>query len=202
MAETIETLIDASLRRVRDTGAAAHSRASVLTVLSNAQKVVNVGTFAQVRSSTMTTNAEQLVYQVSSTLSRIGRILGIQHEGRELDFIEWRMLKNIDPGWWRRTGPQFKVWSAIGRDLLIIYPALTAVDHVGISYVDLPATVNDESEGSYLPDDENVLMVDIAEVILRIRTRQLSGLDQMIKKIESDFQTRRADIAIRYPLGR
>jgi len=202
MAELISTLITATLRRIRDTGALASARNTVRDVLSGAQKSVNVGTFAQVESAGLTINAQQLVYQIATVLPRAGRILGITHESREIGFTSWSQLKNIDPEWFRRIGPRILTWSLIGRDILVIYPALNTADGVGVSYVITPTTIADETESNQIPDDETPLMVSVAEVILRIRARQLGGLAQEIKSIEASAQARRTEISERYPLGR
>jgi len=202
MPETVETLVDATLRRIRDTGAIANPRATVRLALSGAQQVVNIGTSAQVQSGIITTNAEQLIYQLSSTAAQIGRVLGVAHESRELNWIEWEQLKNFDADWWRRTGPQFQAWSMIGRDLLIIYPALTGANTVQVSYVRTPAVIADDSEQAQIRDDEVTIMVDIAEVLLRVRARQLSGLTNLIDMIEGSVKLHKADLVKRYPLGR
>ncbi len=206
MSEAVSAMIDGILRRIRDTGAVSTSRSTVETALSGSQKTVNVGTFGQVQSTPMTTNAEQLIYQIdtSAPLVRVGRIVGVQvgPDNEELGFTEWEQLKNLDPEWFRRTGPYFRTWSLIGRDILVVYPALKVASTVGISYVMSPVTITGEAEINQLPNDEIPLMVDVAEAVLKIRTRQLAGVKQMIDSIDAGFTAKRADIGSRYPLGR
>ncbi len=65
-----------------------------------------------------------------------------------------------------------------------------------------PVTITGEAEINQLPNDEIPLMVEVAEVVLRIRTRQLAGVKQMIDGIDASFTAKRADINSRYLLGR
>jgi len=202
MPELISVLLDGVLRRVRDTGALATTRANAMSVISGAQKSVNVATFAKVASAGMTVNAQQLLYQIATVLPRAGQILGVQHDSREIGWIDWEQLKNIDSTWFRRIGSRIDSWSLIGRDILVVYPALQTATTIAVSYVVSPATIADETESNQVPDDEVPLVLNITEIILRIRARQLAGLDKEIKNIETSITARKADIAKRYPFGR
>jgi len=204
MAEAVSAMIDGILRRIRDTSANGTARSVVQDVLSGCQKTTPVGTFSQVQSAPMTTNAEQLLYQIDSVAPRAGRILGVQvgPDNEELGFTEWQKLKAIDPGWFRRIGPYFQTWSLIGRDIFIIYPALIVASTVALSYVLSPVTITGEAEINQIPNDEVQLMVMVAEAALRIRSRQLNGVSQMIEGIDAGFKAKKLDIDARYQLRR
>ncbi len=206
MSELVSAMIDGILRRIRDTSANGTARSVVQDVLSGSQKSVNVGTFSQVQSMSLTTNAEQLIYQIETELQlvRVGRVLGVQigPDNEELGFTEWQKLKAIDPGWFRRVGSHFQTWSLIGRDVLIIYPALKVASTVALSYVLSPVTITGEAEINQIPNDEVQLMVMVAEAALRIRSRQLNGVSQMIEGIDAGFKAKKLDINTRYSFRR
>jgi len=172
MAEQASALIDTILQRVRDSGGTAHTRAFTLDLLSRVQTVLNNGLGVVTATASFATVAFRTIYPLASNISAASRIITINDDGRELDWLpNWRDLKNIDVSWSRRLGSQFKLWTPIGRDLFILYPHLQAASTVNVTYITNTTALSLESTTTDLPDQYSPLLEDLVVAIIRAKGR-------------------------------
>ncbi len=185
MAETATAIIDTILRRVRDTNGTAHSRAFVLSRLSELQRVANTGLRIVTDTASLSTTSYQPFYQISTGVAsgNAVRILGVIEGNRNLDQIPWRTLKQIDTNWLRRTSERFELFSLIGREQLIIWPTKKQASSVTVVYAKLTNTLSTESTATEMPDDEMPFVMDITTALLLAKTRYLKGFVPVMERI-------------------
>src|SRR5256885_1296057 len=124
MAQAISPLIDILLRRVRDPHALGTARTLARLVLSHSQRVINAKAKYVLTIETLTTFEACLIYPIGALLPNSARIVTVRDDGHDLDYEpNWRNLANHRSDWFRQVKPQHQVYSMIGRDLLVLYPA-------------------------------------------------------------------------------
>jgi len=172
----IGPIIDTLLRRVRDPHAIGTSRTFARTALSHAQRVYNTRMGFVLATETFTTYARRLVYSVTENLPLSARILSVRNNaGVDLDYeARWRELSAYSESWFRTTSTQHKVYSLIGRDLLILYPGKTADSTVSVLSTKLTTHFANDASVVEIPDANIDKVIDIAEFIVTLRNRNLT----------------------------
>lgn len=194
MAETVGSLRTAILRRIRDPNGTAHAAADVRTILSAAQRMVNAKTRALINSVTLNRVARRPLIAVNAAVSAsLLRVESVQDSKRELQHIAWPSLGHHDPFWFRRTAPSATVWSNVGHDLLLVWPAIPAANaSEGLLATGTAITTDlsgNDSIVTDLPDQHMPAVLDIAEQLLLLRQRLFASLKQATEK-----QGERADL--------
>ena len=169
----VSTAIDLVLTRLRDPNATAHSRAFVMNLLSEAQRLVNAASGSVVASSALATEAQRQLYLITSSLPSVVRVLGVREGPRDLEQLDWRVLYQAFPRWHRAIGSRFEVFCLIGRDLLVVHPAKTEASSVDVIYVKLTTAFALETDLFEIPDDLIPLAIDLTEAVLLLKNRSL-----------------------------
>jgi len=136
-------LVDQLLARVRDTHALGTSRVTCRLLLTHLQRIVNARDGYVVDTLSFPTVPYQQIYKVSDPAQAPAalRMLGVQEGARDLKKVLWKEFWYFDRAWGRAIGPQFELWSMIGRDLLVLWPSKPAADTVTLVYAKLTAMV-------------------------------------------------------------
>src|SRR6266705_4676559 len=185
MAQAIGPLVDILLRRVRDPHALGTTRTLARLVLSHSQRIINAKAKYVLVTETLTTFEACLIYPINSLLPNSTRIVTVRDDGHDLNYEpSWRNLANYRSDWFRQVKPQHLIYSMIGRDLLVLYPAKDYDSVVEVVSAKLLANFADDSTATEIPDSDENFLLDIAELILTIKNRNLPVAESMLKSIQ------------------
>ena len=190
MAEVAGTLVDTVLRRVRDPGGTAHSRAFTRELLSDLQRHVNGATRAVLTTATLTLNPRQQLYSISGLLTDCLRVEYVRDAGRDVPPVPWRTLGRADRLWTRKVGSTPEAWATIGRDLLVITPGMDETRTVTVVYTTLTTALAADQDATELPDQRLPAVLDLAEAILLLRHRLLSVAPSAASRLKTTLPTR------------
>lgn len=170
--------------RARDPGMAATAKATVYGLLSRLQTIVNGATEAVIQTATLTAYPNTPAYSISGNLPSALRIVDVRDAmGRSLDGpIPFRSLAWLNREWWRETGPELRSWSLVGRDLLILRPNLTVQQTVTVAYAAVTAGLNVDSDLFQCPDEDVALVLDLTELLLDLKARDLADAKPLIER--------------------
>jgi len=179
-------LVDQLLARVRDTHALGTSRVTCRLLLTHLQRIVNARDGYVVDTLSFPTVPYQQIYKVSDPAQAPAalRMLGVQEGARDLKKVLWKEFWYFDRAWGRAIGPQFELWSMIGRDLLVLWPSKPAADTVTLVYAKLTADLSDDTVAIELPDDTVPLLVDLAEALICLKQRVYSPLTALAASLQ------------------
>ena len=188
MATIAGVIITKVLQRVRDPQGSAHTRPFVLEILSHTQRIINA-IFGPVRvTNTFTTEADRLAYPIQSNLPDNLKIVSITHEGSELIGETLSGLQGNDPSWPRTRGVKIQAFAPIGRDLIILYPALERNSTVEITSIKDTGLITGETATMDLPDERVKTAIDFTEVLLLIRQRDFDEAETLLKSVIEGIQ--------------
>lgn len=183
MAVAINDLLATVSRRLRDPSNVRHSAALVLQVLSHCQRALNRFKGDNLATTALTTTAGRTLYKWTEVhATDVQRILSIQQDDRDLHPVDWKEIVHCDDRWLRRTGPRHEVWSPIGSDLFILYPAVGYATSVSVTYCDAPADMV-AGANIELSDDLAPLLADMAEAILSVKNKQYDTVEGLTKRL-------------------
>lgn len=185
--EVAGTLVNTLLQRVRDPQGAIHSRGTVRTLLSHAQRLINAGLRATIAEATLATEPSRLIYPISALLPNVIHVESVRADDRDLADIDWRLLWHIDGTWFRRTGDRFEGFARIGRDLLVLYPAQTVTASVTVIYTALTATLEGDATPTDLDDALHSPMLDLTEALLLLRARDYAILPSALQHLQDTY---------------
>jgi hypothetical protein len=187
MSFTAQELTDDLLRRVRDAGGGMHSRTFARSILSKVQQSVNAKYRNALEFTFLTTEKLRQIYSISVSLPSAlfvdaVRVPGFDTEGgRDIPFTRWRELSQGDPQWFRRQGDRIEVFSLIGRDLLVLHPALPVATTVNVLYTRITTAWTSETDVTEIDDDLVPEMMRLSEAVLLTVGRRLEQVKAMIQ---------------------
>lgn len=184
MATTANLVVDELLRRVRDTQGSAHSRAAVLRLVSDLQRLLNFKTQAVTDTATLSTTPRRLLYDLPSEAASAGPVLEVTSGSLPLAETSLEALAGISPGWFREIGSAFEAWAQPGRTLLVLYPALTAASSVTVRYVKLLNDLTSEGQTLELPDQRLHELHMLGEAVLSASMRKVEHAAALIERLE------------------
>ena len=181
--QTAGQVINTALQRARDPDALRTTRTRMLDYVQRAQEVVDTFTKSAIDSTAFTTNPFQLLYQRSSTTLTL-MILGIRDGTRSLNFIPWKTLVEGDPEWFRRVGEDFEAFSMVGANLIVVYPAKSVASSVNAIGVKRQSFAS-ESDVLGIDDDKMVIVLDILNAVLLLKSRDLSEAKLAVDRVRA-----------------
>jgi hypothetical protein len=186
MAQSVGPLVDQLLRRVRDPHGTAHARALVRRFLNYAEGFVGVAEQANLESFTFTTDPLRVLYNckdVDPTM-RILAIRSVMWNGKDLVKTPFGMLGGTSMTWFRDIGQDYLTWSPIGRDLFVLYPAMTKAQTVTVvSLTHVPYPYPNDQALTTIEDHRLSETLDFAEALLLLRLRRLDLLKPALKRV-------------------
>ncbi len=188
MARDYQTTVDLLIQRVRQTGDVAVTQNFATEVLGRCERLLNAYLRRIVKSDTLSTVGEQLIYDYRTSLTVEIDILEVHESSRALfriDKIEQFSAYDID--WFRKVdGTRFEAWHQIARDFLIIYPGKAGASSVVVTYTKLVAAYTTYAAASgnnmALPDEDAETALALAEIVLLARNR---SAPQIATRLES-----------------
>jgi hypothetical protein len=187
MPNTVGSLISDTLNRVRDPNGLGHTRANALTLINHVARIVNAFTGDVKSSATLSTLRQLQMYSISAELPSAMNVIGVTHRGRHLSNISLDDLRAVDSEWPRAIGNQYETFSVVGKDLLILYPALPEADSVTVYYSKNLAELDNEADSLENPPHNDHVIVDTLEVILLMRQRDFSEAEIKMQLVMERF---------------
>lgn len=173
MATSAHTLIDQVLQRVRSPEGVTAPRDFVRRMLSVSQNLVNAKLNLVFDDATLVTEPQRVFYPVKAMLPGAQKPLFVKEGARSLVYTPWRTFWYMKRGWPREIAERYQLWSLIGRDVLVVWPASRVATALTVTSTRLCASVADEDALMELPDDTLPMVVDLAEVLTLLRMRNL-----------------------------
>lgn len=190
MGDVLGTVVDEVLRRSRDAGAQGTSRAQARRFIAHAEGLVGIGLRAHVETFTFASTPLRLVYDLAGLSPRIGDVLTVQADGKDLAKTAFVDLAAQSISWFRQVGPAFLSWSQLGRDLLVLWPGLSGrACTVTVKASAMPLAPDE----TYLGADLDTLTVDArwtpyvvdwAEVFMLLRSRRYDALKPALVRLK------------------
>jgi hypothetical protein len=192
MTTVAGVIITKALQRVRDEQGSAHSRDFVRKILSHAQRITNA-IFGEVKvTTTFTTEPNRLAYPIQPNLPDSLRIARVTHNKDELLPETLQGLRGFDSSWPRTRGDKYLSYAPVGRDLFLLYPALKVTGSVEVTSIKDTGLIVGESSNMDLPDSDVKVALDITEIILLLRQRDLDEAENLIKTVTERLSKRQA----------
>jgi len=184
-------LVDQLLHRVRDPDALGTSRDFCRLILTHVQRILNCKLGYVVETVALATVPNQQIYKVSdpAQATRAMRLVGVQEGTRDLKKVKWEEFFYLERKWSRAIGNRFDLWSMIGRDLLVIWPAKTTADSVNLVYARLTDVLTDDTVAIELPDDAVPLLLDVSEAMVCLKKRTYQPLTKLVETIQKRLTT-------------
>lgn len=197
MTQYIGPIVEILLRRVRQEGGLAVAVNFATEVYSRCEQITNAAAKkVLVENASLTVPKEKLLFNFRDEFSDCCEIISISKSNR--DIYECKKLEDFsafEKEWFRNiTGTRFDAWAQIGRDLLILYPGQASASSVSVTYVKLLTLYNDFAlyydTASSLPDELIDVSLDLAEIVLFSRFKQLPFIEGKVKELVKNFQLR------------
>lgn len=184
MATSGTTLVERVSLRVRDPSNTATGRSQVLLLLSEAQRLVNGIAEEVVATATLTVPPYRTILPIEENVPTALRVTGVRDEnGRSMSPVPWGALAHANRRWWRATATRSRVWSTIGRDMLVVSPAAPDTQLLTVVFVkktDVLATEAAVTEVTNATDDT---VGDLVEALLLLKTRRLDAVAGPLKRL-------------------
>lgn len=187
MAEAAGALVTVLLQRLRDASGGASSRAFVLARLSDAQRFVNAALRHVKGRAALTIEPRVIVMPIEANLPECVHLEGVRFEGKDLDPCQWRILGMLDGRWFRAVGHKPRIWSIIGRDLMLVYPGGVEQRTVTAMYTKWCDVLDHEDDVLEVPHDDIALVLDLAEAILQLRLRNVPIVNPVLARLSQRF---------------
>ena len=184
MAEVAGTLLSVLAGRVRDPQFSSTPKDDARLLLGECQRAWNTHTGDAVVELTLTIEPHRLVYPIEPLLPTAARITAIRDaSGRTIDRVPFGEIAHTSHKWFRQTGPRIEQWATIGRDLLVLHPALTAASTCTVVASALTASLTTDATATEVTDDELPSVLDLTEALLHLRMRQFDVLSAPLKRL-------------------
>lgn len=187
--QPVGPLVDTVLRRVRDVQGSAHPRALVRWLLSMAQQLVNARFDNALDTATFTTEPQRQIYPLAAGFPTSVRVIAVRQDGRDLGAVPWADLIQLDRRWHRRAGPRLETWSPIGRDLLVLHPALATAATVDVVVTKLTTSLTIDSDTLEVPDQLIPPMLDLVEAIVLTKGRLFEPAAAALDRLAASTQS-------------
>jgi hypothetical protein len=196
MSRKIGPTVEILMRRVRQEGGLAINPDFATKIYTYCEQLTNIKLRKVISSTSLTTPKEKLLFNYRDEIPDAANIVSVLESNRELFLCKTLGdLSAFEPTWFRNiTGTRFEAWHQIGHDILILYPGQAAASSVTIRYVKL-LTLQTDFEASYntaseLPSEDIDVALNLAELVLLARFRQVKTSPKRLKEIIQLFQKR------------
>lgn len=188
---TATSMTDEVLARVRDATGLMHTASFVRDRLTDAQRFLNGILGLSISSAAITLNPGQNFYKLSDSLPFCIRLVGLRGSSGYRDAAELPSLDSLliyGPHWSRRTGAYVESWTMVGRDVLVVYPALKSATTLDAYYVNVCAAFTSGATTSEFSTEQCGLIVTLTEALLLLRQRDLEAAGRAMERLQQALQ--------------
>jgi hypothetical protein len=175
--------IDALSARVRDTGNTAHPRATLATLLTHAQRALNLHLRARRSTATVSLEPGRTLYYLADIADDIARVERVIVNDRTLAEVAWTHLVYNNAEWYRADASEPATWARVGTTILAVTPAPWSTLEGSVVYTVIPPDVADDATELTLPDEHNALLLDFAEGLTMLRARQFAAMNGAMTRL-------------------
>ena len=177
MATGCTALIERVSLRVRDPSNTAHGRSTVLALLSESQRLVNGIAEEVVATASLTVPPYRTILPIEENVPTALRVTGVRDEsGRSLTPVPWNALAHANRRWWRATSTRSRVWSTIGRDMLVVSPAAPDTQTLTVVFVKRTDALATEAAITEVITSTDDVVCDLTEALLLLKARRLDAV--------------------------
>ena len=203
MATACSTLLSDLLDRLRDPNAqmlatnspptTASGTTLGYTLLTVAEQFVNLAILQYKNIYSVTFSGSYVLYDmlVSGPSDYGGKITAINTTSQELDGpVDFRALGRANLNWLTATGSTYLQWAPIGNEFVAVVPAISSSQPT--LYIYYVALTPNEASGNNitLSDDASENITNLAELLGRIKTRQLTNFQQRVQDFAAALKVR------------
>jgi len=184
------------LARARDPGGIGTSQTDVIDLLSRWQTVANGATEAVIQSATFTVSPLLQIYPISGFLPAALRVVDVRDSfGRSLDGpIPYKGLRWLNEEWFTEIGSELRSWCLVGKDLLILRPAMQIGQTVTVKYVAVTQTLGTPTDTFQCPDDDIEMVLDPVEFILLLKSKDLEAAKPILDRWKARIMKTREEL--------
>ena len=177
MPQSATTLTAALALRVRDPSNVFHSAATVRSLLTDAQRMVNAEREEIIASTVVAVAADTNLLGIFANAATAIRVTGVREGVRNLVRMPWRQLLQFSL---QERSDEFQCWSVVGRDLLAIWPSKKVASSITLFYAKLTDTFAAGATLSELDDESIPELVKLTEATLLIRQRDVADAGKLL----------------------
>ena len=177
--------------RLQMNSSVAYTDAFFYNVLSKVQNLVNSSLELVVATSTLTTIPAQFFYHLPWHLPDAIRVIDVSDSDVTINHMKrWQELYQFDLSWYTETAAStFLLWSMIGRDMLVLYPAFATASSVDVKYVEYLDALTADASAFGLQDHYLGIVMDITELVLLAHQRELVAGAKKLEEVIKTLQT-------------
>lgn len=176
-------LINETARRLRDTLNTGYSRVLVLNVLNRCQDALNIRLGLVHGSATFNTSNTSLYSTSAIATDYAYPVQLFDANQREIDHVKFDALTNQDDDWLRTFGNRPEIFAPIGRELLVVSPIPYVSMQLTLRYVKHTTALTDGATTIDIPDEHKPLLLDLAEAVLLLRSRDFHGMQEAVSRV-------------------
>ena len=184
------TIIGKLRTHLRAEGTVGISDAFGYQVMDLTQKMFNARYKRVLTSKDITLDANTLLFDVRTKLTSPEgmTIVAISISDRTLIKLnDWKELFAYDRAWFTKTATRHEVWSPIGADIFVVYPARTVNTTATVVYAGETTTLDDVTDTFDIPDEDVETVYSIAEAILHVHLRNFSEAKKRLADLSTSL---------------
>lgn len=182
--------VDIVLSRVRDPNGVITSRDFVRSRLADAQRLLNARFGWVLDTTTLTTEPERIFYPINALLPASAQVRFVRQNERDLVRVPWETFWYMRRGWPRTLGPRYEIYSVIGRDVLVVWPA----NRISTALTVRSAKLTDDFASDFSEfevHDEMVPMItDLATALTLLKVRDFAPMDEVMSSLKGRLKER------------
>lgn len=188
MGEAVNELVNLLLISARDRQGAFHSHALVMDLLGRAEQILNDGLSLVLVTTPITLTPYQCFYSFQTYLPETISVLGVRHQGEDLDRLkDLNDLASIDRSWHRRVATKPECYLQLGETYLILWPGsldpATTVDVISTRLTPLHASL--PLDTTTIAHENSPALMDLTRAFLNLRARQFDALARDLQSLAS-----------------
>jgi hypothetical protein len=180
----LATNIDSISRRVRDASNTANTRAFIRDIFTRCASVINTRQEYILENITITATAGRSLFTVETELAGFSRITDVSIYDQSLEEVKpWRNLWKLSRTWFKDTAVTPVAWSAIGRDLIGVYPAPVSDFPLTFTGIRGDFQTSDELEETGLREEDDDIVRELATALILLRQRDLDMIQPTLSRM-------------------
>lgn len=185
-------IVNQILQRVRDPEGVIASRDFVRARLSDSQRLLNARFGWVLDTNLLVTEPWRLFYPIVPLLPEAQRVWYVKQGGRSLTYVPWSTMTHMERGWPRALGSRYEIWSRVGYDLIVVWPAISLSETLTISSSKITALLDSDDDDFDVRDDTIPMIADLATAFVTLKMRQLGPAAEITNTLMGRIKERMA----------